>query len=195
MNLGTGSATDASGDTDSLLSLENIAGGGGNDVLTGDTGANLIQGNAGNDTLQGGAGIDTASYASRTSDVVVNLGTTAVTHGSLVVAPGTARSGSETDTLATLENLTGGQGNDAFYGDAQANLLDGAAGNDYLSGGAGSDTLQGGTGNDSLVGGTGDDDLQGGIGIDLADYSANTTAVTVNLATGTARQKVVASIG
>ncbi len=49
---------------------------------------------------------------------------------------------------ATIENATGGSGNDMITGNAVANALVGGAGNDVLNGGGGADTMTGGTGND-----------------------------------------------
>ncbi|MCA3278050.1 MAG: hypothetical protein ING10_02155, partial [Roseomonas sp.] len=74
------------------------------------------------------------------------------------------------DTLAGIENVLGGAGNDCLLGDGLANVLDG---------GLGSDTLQGGAGNDSI---------NGGDGLDLVSYAelTATQGVTVNLATGRA---------
>jgi Ca2+-binding RTX toxin-like protein len=44
---------------DTLTGIENVVGGSGNDVLTGDAGANVLDGGLGNDTLNGGGGADT----------------------------------------------------------------------------------------------------------------------------------------
>ena len=66
-----GTSTGAAGD-DSLLGIENVNGGGGNDSLTGELGANVLNGNGGddtlvglegNDTLDGGGGSDTLDYS------------------------------------------------------------------------------------------------------------------------------------
>ena len=195
VDLSTGTATDGTGAHDTLLNLENIAGGSGNDLLNGNAGANLIaggtgddtiSGGAGNDTLQGGAGSDTLTYASSSEPVVVNLGSTAVTSGGNSVAASTARTGSEVDSLSGFENVTGGSAGDTLYGGSDANQLSGGAGNDLINGGAGDDTLSGGNDADTLVGGLGNDVLQGGSGRDVADYSANTAATTVDLQAGTA---------
>jgi len=51
----------------------------------------------------------------------------------------------------TIENATGGTGNDMLTGNAVTNLLTGNGGNDRLDGGAGIDTMVGGTGNDIYV--------------------------------------------
>ena len=53
---GKGYAGDARGDT--LVLIEDLRGGSGNDRLAGDAGANALSGGAGNDTLVGGAGAD-----------------------------------------------------------------------------------------------------------------------------------------
>lgn len=49
------------------------------------------------------------------------------------------------------DTLTGGIGNDAFYGMAGADTIDGGAGDDRLDGGTGADTLTGGAGNDLYI--------------------------------------------
>ncbi len=56
VNLGTGSATDGFGNTDTLLNIENAIGTEFNDVLTGSANVNNLDGGLGNDTLDGGAG-------------------------------------------------------------------------------------------------------------------------------------------
>jgi RTX calcium-binding nonapeptide repeat (4 copies) len=75
-------------------------------------------------------------------------------------------------------------GNDAMVGTALADRFYGLAGNDRLSGSTGADRLWGGIGNDTLQGGSGADELNGGDGRDIADYSASTGAVVVNLYSG-----------
>jgi VCBS repeat-containing protein len=57
LTTGLGAAAEAQGDT--LIGIENLTGGQGNDWLRGDAGANTLTGSAGNDTLQGFGGIDT----------------------------------------------------------------------------------------------------------------------------------------
>jgi Ca2+-binding RTX toxin-like protein len=116
---------DGGGGNDTLVGL------GGNDTVLGGDGDDTIIGGqgAGNDQYDGGRGIDTISFASATQGVTVNL------------AAGTA-SGPETgvDTLADIENVIGGAGNDTITGNASNNLLEGGAGNDLIDGGDGIDT-------------------------------------------------------
>ena len=57
----------------------------------------------------------------------------------------------------TIEDATGGAGNDTINGNDAANRLVGNAGTDVLSGGGGDDFILGGAGKDSLNGGAGND--------------------------------------
>ncbi len=107
--------------------------------------------------------------------------TTAVT---VDLAAGTATGFS---SIANIENVTGGSGNDALIGDAGANALTGGAGDDTITGGAGADSLNGGAGNDTFIAtvGDGNDAYVGGGGAgDTYDLSGTTAAATVNLADG-----------
>jgi RTX calcium-binding nonapeptide repeat (4 copies) len=158
--------------TDTLLAIENITSGSGNDVLTGSTLANsllagdgndamfggfgddsLIAGNgndfltggAGNDRLYGGTGNDRAFFTV-VSNVAVNL--------QIVVAQTT---GNGTDTLVGIEHLSSGSGNDTLTGNGLANGLNSSSGNDVIYGGSGNDTLSAGGGMDTLTGGVGND--------------------------------------
>lgn len=145
VDLSTGLASGQHGN-DTLLSIENVTGGAGNDVITGDQADNILRGGAGADSLTGGAGSDTASYAGSAQGVSVNLLTGAVAGGD---AAG--------DLLTGIENLEGSGGGDTLAGDDGANRLYGGAGNDTLFGNAGNDTLTGGVGDDLLYGGGGYD--------------------------------------
>jgi trimeric autotransporter adhesin len=60
-------------------------------------------------------------------------------------------------SVAGIENITGGSGDDSLTGDAGVNVLTGGAGNDILSGAGGADTMIGGAGDDIyMVDNTGD---------------------------------------
>jgi Ca2+-binding RTX toxin-like protein len=135
---------------------DTLRGGGGNDVLNGGTGNDTLNGGAGNDTLTGGAGSDTASYVDESDAMFIDLAT------------GTARRGSAAaaveDTLATIENATGGSGNDTITGSGAANTL---------RGGGGIDAILGGGGDDIIYGDGGDDTLNGGAGADTYRFDAN----------------------
>ena len=196
-----------------IVNVENVAGGGGNDQITGNSAGNKLYGGAGDDILSpgrsnlrsnvtdlvdGGAGLDTVSFADIASwgystiigGVSVNLTTGFATEINPLPSSNPVYA-----TLVSIENATGGTGNDVLSGNTGANVLSGGAGNDALHGGAGNDTLYGGAGvdtlngedgNDILRGDAGADIINGGLGIDRADYSTSTVGVTVNLTTGTA---------
>ncbi|WJN59968.1 hypothetical protein OH686_14530 [Pseudomonas sp. SO81] len=117
------------GGTDTLISIEN---------LTGSDFSDTLAGNSGNNTLNGAAGSDTVSYATATSAV----------HVSLAISTAQVTGGGGTDTLISIENLSGSAHNDRLTGDDAANKLSGGAGNDILNGGAGADKLIGGDGSD-----------------------------------------------
>jgi Ca2+-binding RTX toxin-like protein len=117
---------------------DTISGLGGNDTLVGGLGNDILDGGAGNDVLTGGDGTDTASYVSATAGVTVSL--------ALTTAQNTVGAGS--DTLTTIENLSGSGFNDTLTGSSSANTINGGAGNDVINGGGGIDTLDGGQGSD-----------------------------------------------
>ena len=122
---------------------------------TGNASANVLTGNSGNNILNGAGGVDTASYANATAGVTVSLTT--------VGAQNTVGAG--TDTLVSIENLTGSNQADTLTGNTVANVLSGGGGNDTLV--ATTDNVR--------------DTLDGGAGTDTADYSTSTAGLTVNL--------------
>jgi Ca2+-binding RTX toxin-like protein len=109
--------------------------------ITGNGLDNLITAGGGDNVIDGGAGIDTVSYASAGSGVFADL--------AYVGALTTGGSGS--DTLISIENLTGSAFDDVLNGDGGANALSGGAGLDEIYGGGGNDLLTGGTGADEFV--------------------------------------------
>ena len=191
VNLTAGTMVDGHGNSGTIAGVENVDGSELGDTLIGDANANvlnggdgddLIEGRGGNDTLDGGIGIDTASYANASGAVTVTLTATG----------GTASGADGSDTLTSIENVTGGGFNDVLSGNANANLLIGGDGHDRLSGGDGNDVIQAGSGDDSLSGGAGDDLLDGGSGFDRANYNVGATAgVTVNLTLQGAAQNTI----
>ncbi|MBV5298661.1 MAG: hypothetical protein JZU64_11185, partial [Rhodoferax sp.] len=98
----TGTLGEANGDT--LLSIENLIGGRGNDTFTGAAG---IQANA----FDGGSGSDTVSYGPSSAGVVATLtaGLVAQTNEALG------------DTYTSIENLTGSFSDDVLIGDGSIN--------------------------------------------------------------------------
>ncbi len=107
------------------------------------------------DTFDGKAGSDTVFYRDADDPIIVNLNNAKQNSGD---AAG--------DTLVSIENVTGGDGNDNLTGDGNGNILSGGAGNDRLTGNGGENALYGGHGNDVLTATVGDNHLQGGSGAD-----------------------------
>ncbi len=157
VNLATGIGSGAEATGDTYLSIENAIGSIHNDTLTGDGGANTLEGGAGADVLDGGAGTDTASYAGSSAGVNVDL---IIGVGTLGDAAG--------DTLTGIENLIG------------------SAHDDILAAVDSGSELTGGAGDDNLVSGAAADTLAGGAGDDWANYHRSTSAVTIDLGTGSA---------
>lgn len=134
---------------DGLAGDDRLYGREGNDSISGDAGDDQLDGGPGNDTLDGGDGSDWVYYLEASGAVTVNL------------ALGTA-SGADagSDTLISVENVSGSAYGDTLIGSAASDNLYGEAGNDSLDGGAGDDNLYGGNDNDTLSGGAGSDYFQ-----------------------------------
>jgi len=185
---GTAGTTTVHGGNDTLYGDD------GNDVIYGDIGpdstafldsggSDTLDGGLGNDYLDGQDGTDTASYARIAAAVTVDLQTGKAT-------------GQGTDTLVSIENVTGSSLADHLMGDAGANVLTGGGGNDTLSGRDGADYLIGGSGSDVLNGGRGNDTfildadgvadtIAGSLDTDVISLANATSATTVNMALGT----------
>ena len=170
---------------DTLISIENIQSGGGNDVLVGNSranvltakmGADVLYGGFGNDTLNSGLGNDTLTGGFGNDLINGGLGVdTAKFKGTLNASvdlnlTGGQNTGYGIDTLISIENVVSGTGNDVLIGNAFANVLTANVGDDQLYGGDGNDSLYGGYGNDLLSGGTGNDSIDGGVGTDTVGY-------------------------
>jgi Ca2+-binding RTX toxin-like protein len=208
----------AAGEGDNV-DTENVSTAGGNDILSGDVNANRLEGGTGNDRLDGGGGADTLN-GDDDNDVLVGgaggdvlsggLGTGDTVDYSAAVGPVTVTIGAGADdgevgeaddVKATVENVTGGPGDDSITGSSAANRLnggvdpdptanDGDTGDDTLIGGLGDDTLNGFDGGDDLFGGEGADTLNGGFGADVLDgglgandrvsYAGRASGVVVN---------------
>ena len=208
---------------DTILKIENVVGGSGDDFITGDVLANTFRGGLGADTLDGGAGIDIADYSDKSQSVVLTLNGAA----NSVVAVG----GSAEDTLRNIENVIGGSAGDFLTGDGLANSFQGGGGADVIDGGGGSDTadyrnqsgpmtvalnganastvfvagvaedsirnienILAGSGHNSLMGDTLANILDGGAGNDTVDYSGRSSSVLVTLNGGTDARVTVGGI-
>jgi Ca2+-binding RTX toxin-like protein len=151
VNLGTGTASDGEGGTDTLSQIENVQGSNtAGDNITGSTSNNVLYGYGGNDILNGGAGVDTLIGGLGNDIYQVDSTTDVITEN--------ANEGTDTiqssvtytiASLANIENLTlTGSSVINGTGNAANNILTGNTANNTLNGNAGVDTLIGGLGND-----------------------------------------------
>lgn len=75
VDLQTGIATGAEVDTDTIINIENVDGGSGDDIIRGDFNDNVLRGGAlGNDTLEGRGGNDTLEGGTGDDTYIFNLG-------------------------------------------------------------------------------------------------------------------------
>ncbi len=160
--------------TDKLYGLggdDLLNGGDNSDQLYGGSGADTLVGGKGTDLLVGGSGSDWVDYQTSTA-ITVDLRKT-----------GAQDTGRGMDTLASIENIIGGSGNDKFSGNERANTLMGKSGDDALNGHRGADALLGGRGDDVLAGGAGKDNLTGGKGADTFVFSSALNASNADVIT------------
>ncbi|HYQ38752.1 MAG TPA: M10 family metallopeptidase C-terminal domain-containing protein, partial [Pseudomonas sp.] len=147
-----------------------VLGLGGNDSLSGGAGNDTVDGGSGNDTLRasvgdgndvylGGAGSDTYDLSATSAAATVNLSSGVAS---------SAETGN--DSLNSIENVLGSNGDNLITDTSGANTLTGLGGNDTFV----------------LLGDNARDTIQGGNGVDTVDYSAATANLSVNLASGTA---------
>lgn len=191
VDLAAGTATDAFGNTDTLISIEEVVGTELDDVLLGNNDDNYLEGREGDDELRGFGGFDElrggqgndildggsnpfeysggdrASYRQEhenggTSGIIADLNT-----GTVIDTFG------DTDTLIDIEEIQGSIFDDTITGAAGDEQLRGEDGDDTLTGNDGNDDLSGGAGDDSLDGGAGGDFLQPGAGIDTVIGGSN----------------------
>jgi Ca2+-binding RTX toxin-like protein len=166
VNLATGIAIDNWGNTDTLISIEQVWGSEFDDVLTGGNPANGtatstpydgyegFQGFAGNDTIDGGPGFDRAIYDRSPGPVEVKL------NGP---EDGYAKDGfGGTDVLRNIEEVRGSAFNDRLTG-SDLGIFE------------------------SFEGMAGDDTIDGAGGIDRANYSRSPSGVYIDLGAGIAR--------
>ena len=191
---GTASGGDAAGDV--FSGFENLSGGSGDDVLTGDGNANTIDGNQGTDILSGGGGADTLFGNGGTDTLLGDNGDDLLYGGGEddILAGGAGNDqlfgegGIDTAiflanrTQVVLTNTTGavltvdasatGAGVDTLTGIEIVQL--GGVDHAVQLGGSGSQSLTGTAGSDLLHGGDGNDTIEGGADGDLLDGGAGT---------------------
>jgi len=186
---------------DTLIGIENVISGAGNDHITGDAADNTITGGGGNDVMDGGAGNDVLVGASGDDTFVMSTGNDLITAGGgtdsltadsrFVIENAertdtgdviiTARDDIGRETTVTIQDFF----NDpvstfTFYDEGVqktidlSSLLDGSALSNAtgLAGGAADETITGGSGDDYIFGNDGDDVLEGGEGADFLSGGA-----------------------
>ncbi|MPS47694.1 calcium-binding protein [Methylobacillus sp.] len=152
--------------------------------LTGGSGNDTLEGIGGGDTLDGGSGTDTATYVHASAGVKASLGATGLDSkaaAALAAAGGISANtgtinGLASDTLISIENLTGTQYNDVLVARNGGSTLRGGNGNDTLIGGTGNDYLDGGDGNDVIYATQGRDTVVAGAGNDTIHASVDESA-------------------
>jgi Ca2+-binding RTX toxin-like protein len=141
----------------------------GNNVLTGGTGNDTITSGLGTDTLAGGAGDDTYDLrdVGDQADTIIEQANGGRDSVWTYVDNATLADNVEVLYMAGSNALqgNGSAGNNAIFGNARNNTIDGKAGNDGLyDGPGGNDTLHGGAGTDRLFIESGNDVIQFGVG-------------------------------
>ncbi|HEX4364896.1 MAG TPA: calcium-binding protein [Solirubrobacteraceae bacterium] len=122
-----------------------LDGGAGNDTLIGGPSQDTLIGGTGSNSLDGGSGVNTVSFSDHHAGVHVDLHA-----GTATGARG------ERDTLANIQDIRSGPGDDTINGDGAPNHLTGGGGTDDIRGRGGADvlsgsgTLDGGAGNDRI---------------------------------------------
>ena len=172
-------------DSDTLISVENIIGGSGDDTMIGNEEDNSFSYFGGFDTYDGGDGFDTVSFSQFDSAVLVDLSGAgeARTRDRFDLRAGDARTIAR---IVGVESIIGSHYDDTLIGNEFDNILWGGEGNDILDGGMQNDAHMGGEGDDVFANtqANGSDLFDGGDGIDTLDYSANDTSVVASLIDG-----------
>jgi Ca2+-binding RTX toxin-like protein len=158
--IGNGTANDGLGGTDTLININQITGSRYADSITGSSGASVFEqfeGGLGDDTMNGGVITDTLNQENN-NRVSYQNATGAV---SVDLAAGTASGAAGNDTLINFSQIRGSGYNDTLFGSDSTltERFEGLAGNDSIDGRGGFDNVA---------------------------YDRSTSAVNVNLVTGTA---------
>lgn len=166
--------TSAATGTASIASFSNVIGGSSNDTLIGNDAGNVLTGNAGNDSLTGNAGDDalTGGLGDDTYKFTANWG-----DDTLNEATGGNSDTVDFSSISTPMTFTVGS----------ANITDGT--NTVAQPDTIAENILAGSGDDTFVfpvGVTQAGTINGGGGANTLDLSAYTTALSINLLTGTA---------
>jgi Ca2+-binding RTX toxin-like protein len=194
--------------------IDNVYGGAGNDTIVETEKSNYDPYDFGMqagvdyvDHLDGGAGNNTVDFSHFHYAVTVDL-RSGLAWATDPRSPGPSY---QVATLANIQNVVGGQGDDEIWGNDAGNVITAGSGNDTIHCGNGTNTIICGSGIDSVIGGAGNDTiieteksnydpydfgmqagvdyvdhLDGGAGNNTVDFSHFHYAVTVDLRSGQA---------
>ena len=177
-------------DSDLVSEIENVIGGSGNDLLSGDDAANVLDGGPGSDLYSGGNGDDTLVAGSGDDTYAGGLGTdtyfaeSATSNLTVDMVSGLV-TGFGSDKISEIENVTTGDGDDVVTGDAESNTVSTGSGDDRVSAGAGDDRINSGQGDDFISGGAGHDTLDGSSGQNTLIFTGTDLPLNIDLNAGT----------
>ena len=201
LSLPANQATGTEIHTDQLISIENVGGGSGSDMLTGDGNANTLLGRAGDDTLNGGGGADILDGGSGFDTVNGDGGDDTIRIGSHTIGRDLIDGGTGTDTLDLSQLQTAGWvdlaslssevftrgGPDLSSGTwqrlADTVSVENIRGTDFaddLMGDAADNVIEGGDGDDRLEGRGGNNTLDGGAGDDTAVFAGTAASYVIS---------------
>jgi Ca2+-binding RTX toxin-like protein len=157
-----------------MIDIENVTGGGGNDVIVGSAVDNVLTGGLGNDSISGGLGNDTLIGSGGNDTMAGDAGDDTFSEGTASNGGDTMTGGAGIDKLdyslrtATLEvTMDGAVVSGAFVATASGEAAAGTVTENDLVG-ADVENLIGGDQADELTGNAGDNQIEGGIG-DIVD--------------------------
>jgi Peptidase M10 serralysin C terminal len=137
--------------------IKNVQGGTASDIFRFTPNGSLSGG------LAGGGGGDWLDYSLFTTPVAVNL----------LTASASRVGSAATGKVSQIQNVVGGNGNDALVGNALGNILIGGSATNVVTGGSGRSILIGGAGTSTIKGGPADDILIAG----TTSFDANHAAL------------------
>lgn len=120
----------------------NLTGSNLDNTLTGNSGRNALSGEGGNDTLLGGGGADSLSGGAGNDDLRGGEGRD---------MQWDRLEGGSTASTANADTLNGDAGDDRLDGQSGRDVLDGGSGDDWLTGGGGRDTFIFNSGEDQIL--------------------------------------------
>jgi len=146
------------GDGGVSAGADTISGGSGADRIQGEAGADALLGDDGNDTVDGGTGADTLNGGPGADQLLGGPDRDAVAYTTpadvtvrLDRGIGSSTLAGDSDHIAQVENVVGGDQRDTITGSTEGNAVEGGRGEDYLDGRRGVDRLAGGASADVVV--------------------------------------------